>query len=167
MRASGTQLYKRVFPSIGPLVRPSVHLFVTPVQKPCFSAVFGHGEILLWNKSIILRVSFTTWLFHPSFCPSVSPYKSHDQYMQRHSPYASLPGWACYNDFSLHFLIYRRPRILPSSFFFTWECFISYWVFDNPQMMIYKNWMFWEKSLQYFLWDTFRVITLAIIFTRH
>ena len=35
-----------VRPSVGPSVRPSV----TPVQKPRFSAVFGHGEILHWNK---------------------------------------------------------------------------------------------------------------------
>ena len=32
---------------VGPSVRPSVRLSVTtPVQKPRFSAVFGHGDIL-------------------------------------------------------------------------------------------------------------------------
>ena len=51
MRPSGTHLYKMVCPSVGPSVRPSVRLSVTtPVQKPRFSAVFGHGDILHWNK---------------------------------------------------------------------------------------------------------------------
>ena len=39
-----------VGPSVRPSVRPSVGPSVTPVQKPRFSAVFGHGEILHWNK---------------------------------------------------------------------------------------------------------------------
>ena len=43
-------LYKRFCPSVGPSVRPSVGPSVTPVQKPRFSAVFGHGKILNWNK---------------------------------------------------------------------------------------------------------------------
>ena len=43
----------------------------------------------------VLRVSFTTQSFHLSVRPSVSPFVSHDQYMQRHSPDASLPGRAC------------------------------------------------------------------------
>ena len=44
----------------------------------------------------VLRDSFTTRLFLPSVHLSVSPYMSHDQYMQRHSPDASLPGRACF-----------------------------------------------------------------------
>ena len=47
-------LYKRVYPPI----RPSICLSVCPlecpsvacVQKPHFPDVFGHGEILYWNK---------------------------------------------------------------------------------------------------------------------
>ena len=45
MRLSGTHLYKRVCLSVSPLAR----LSVKPVQKPCFSAVFGHDEILSWK----------------------------------------------------------------------------------------------------------------------
>ena len=55
---ASSHLYKRVCPSVRrsvgpsvcPSVRPSVRRSVTPVQKPRFSAVFGHGEILHWNK---------------------------------------------------------------------------------------------------------------------
>ena len=60
-----------VGPSVRPSVRPSVHPSVTPVQKPRFSAVFGHDEILHWNK-------WSTIMFwessHPSVRPFVTPY---------------------------------------------------------------------------------------------
>ena len=46
------------------------------------------------------RAPFTTQSFNPSVCPSVSPYTSHDQYTQVHSPDASLSGRACYPYFS-------------------------------------------------------------------
>ena len=86
--------------SIRGSVRPSVRMSVTQVQKPRFSIVFGHCEILYWNKwstnmfwepPLLLLKSF-----HPSVCPSISRFMSHDQYTQRHSPDASLPGRACY-----------------------------------------------------------------------
>ena len=70
MRPSGTYLYKRLCPSVG----PSVGRSVTPVQKLRFSAVFGHGDILHWSK----RSTNMFWeSLHPSVCPSVSPYICH------------------------------------------------------------------------------------------
>ena len=52
MRPSGTHLYKRVFrPSVRPSVSPSVRMSVAQGQKPRFSAVFGHVEILYRTKS--------------------------------------------------------------------------------------------------------------------
>ena len=46
---------------------------VTPVQKPRFSAVFGHGEILYKNRLSVLRAFFATLLIHLSVRPSVPP----------------------------------------------------------------------------------------------
>ena len=43
----------------------------------------------------VLRVSFTSQSIQLSVRPSVSPFMSHVQFMRRHSPDASLPGWAC------------------------------------------------------------------------
>ena len=55
----------------------------------------------------VLKASFTSLTFHPSVCPLVSPYMSHVQYTQRHSPDASLPGRAC--SFWYHRV---RPNVL-------------------------------------------------------
>ena len=44
------------------------------------------------DRQTSFKASFTTQLFHPSVCPFVSPYMSHDEYTQRHGPDASLPG---------------------------------------------------------------------------
>ena len=82
MRPSGKHLYKRVCPSVGwsvrwlacRLVGLSVGPSVTPVQKPRFSAVFGYGEILHWNK---WSTNMFWESFHPSVRPSVSPYICH------------------------------------------------------------------------------------------
>ena len=60
--------------AVRPSVRPSVGRSVTPVQKPHFSAVFGHGEILHWNK---WSTNMFWESFHPSVRPSVSPYICH------------------------------------------------------------------------------------------
>ena len=68
MRPSGTHLYKR---SVGPSVGRSVGRSITPMQIP---AVFGHGEILHWNK---WSTNMFWECFHPSVCPSVSPYICH------------------------------------------------------------------------------------------
>ena len=66
-----------VRPSVRPLVRPSVRPSVGQLRlckKPRFSAVFGHDEILHWNK----WATHMFWeSFHPSVCPSVSPYICH------------------------------------------------------------------------------------------
>ena len=58
--------------SVCPSVDPSVGPSVTPVQKTRFWAVFGHGEILHWNK---WSTNMFWELFHPSVRPSVSPYR--------------------------------------------------------------------------------------------
>ena len=71
---ASSHLYKRVCPSVRPSVRRSVGPSVTPVQKPRFSAVFGHGEILHWNK---WSTNMFWESFHPSVRPSVSPYICH------------------------------------------------------------------------------------------
>ena len=70
MRPSGTHLYKKVCPSVGPCVGESV----TPMQKPRFSAVFGYGEILHWNK---WSTNMFWESFHPSVCTSASSYICH------------------------------------------------------------------------------------------
>ena len=89
-----------VRPSVCRSVRPSIHRSVTPVQKPRFSAVFGHDEILHWiycETNMIWEPPLLLLSFHLSVCPSVNPYVSHDQYTQRHSLDASLPVRACWH----------------------------------------------------------------------
>ena len=70
MRPSGTHLYKicsSVCPSVGLSVGQSVGQSLTPVQKPRFSAVFGHGEILYWNK----WSTNMSWEPFPPVCSSI------------------------------------------------------------------------------------------------
>ena len=57
---------------------------------------------VLRDRSYSVVLSRTESYF-PSVCLSVSTYMSHDQYTQRHSPDASLPGRACFLSFSLYF----------------------------------------------------------------
>ena len=65
----------------------------------------------------VLRASSITQSFHPSVRPSVSPYMSHDQYTQRHSPDASLPGRACFSLTQFSFSVLRVRNFLSSSCF--------------------------------------------------
>ena len=65
---------ERISITEGLSVRGSVGMSVTPVQKPRFLAVFGHGEILHWNK---WSTNMFWESFHPSVRPSVSPYICH------------------------------------------------------------------------------------------
>ena len=62
--------------SVGPLVRQSVCLSVTPVQKSCFSAFWPWWDPIL-NQMIdkhILRALFPILSLHLSFCSIASPY---------------------------------------------------------------------------------------------
>ena len=110
MRLSETHLYKRsvhlsVHPSLRPYLRPSIRWLVsrlvgrsvTPVQKPCFLAflatVRSYTETNDQPTCFEILLYYST--FHPSIRPSVSPFMSHDQYTQRHSLEASLPGRTC------------------------------------------------------------------------
>ena len=105
MRPSGTHLYKRVCRSVGPL----------RLCKNHFSAVFGHGEILQWNKwscwesfsPVCLSICLSIHMIGGAISLTILKLKKwkralwiydmlHDQYTLRHSPDASLPGRACY-----------------------------------------------------------------------
>ena len=74
----------------------SVGWSVMPVPKPRFAAVFGHGEILYWNKwstnmiwePPLLLSRFTRLFVHLSFTSY--------HMINKHSPDASLPGRACW-----------------------------------------------------------------------
>ena len=89
----------------------SVGRSVTPVQKPRFSAVFGHDQILDWiycETNMIWEPPSLLLSFHLSVCPSVNPYVSHDQYTQRHSLDASLPVRACFSLIWYCFIVVLR-----------------------------------------------------------
>ena len=89
---------------VRPSVRPSVRRSVRPsVRYTCAKTAFLGCFWPRWDPTLkqminqhVLRASSITQSFHPSVRPSVSPYMSHDQYTQRHSPDASLPGRACF-----------------------------------------------------------------------
>ena len=93
MRPSGTHLFKKICPSIGPSVHPSV--CYACAKTGCFWPRWDPIPKQMINQHV-LRASFTTQSFYPSDCLSVSLYMSHDQYTQSHSLDASLPGWACF-----------------------------------------------------------------------
>ena len=103
---ASSHLYKRVCPSVGRSVRPSVRY--ASAKTAFLSCFWPRWEPVLKqmiNKHVF-RASFTTKLFYPSICLSVYPNMSHDQLTQRHGPDASLPGRACFFFFYLFFFFF-------------------------------------------------------------
>ena len=76
-----------------PSVRPSVRRYVRPLRK-CKNRVsrLFLATMRSYTESNDRQTCFESLLYYSS----VSPYMSHVQYTQRHSPDASLPGRACY-----------------------------------------------------------------------
>merc|ERR1712121_157532 len=81
-----------VLPSILPSVLP-LRLCKNRVFRPFLATVRSYTETN--DQTTCFESS------HPSVRPSVSPYMSHDQYTQRHSPDASLPDRACLYSFAI------------------------------------------------------------------
>ena len=79
-------LYKRVCPSVRPSVCWPIHYTRAKTAFfDCFRPWWGPFLKQMINQHV-LRASLTSISFHLSVHPSVSPYMSHDQYMQRLSP---------------------------------------------------------------------------------